>query len=44
MKVVIIGTTGFIGNSIYNYLGKTKEYDLTGISKNEIDCFTTKSN
>ena len=37
MKVVIIGNTGFIGNSIYNYLGKTKEYDLIGISKNEID-------
>ena len=37
MKVVIIGNTGFIGNSIYNYLDKTKEYDLIGISKNEID-------
>ena len=37
MKVVIIGNTGFIGHSIYNYLDKTKEYDLIGIPKNEID-------
>ena len=43
MKVVIIGNTGFIGNSIYNYLGKTKEYDLIGISKNEIDLSGEKS-
>ena len=43
MKVVIIGNTGFIGNSIYNYLDKTKEYDLIGISKNEIDLSGEKS-
>ena len=43
MKVVIIGNTGFIGNSIYSYLGKNKEYDLIGISKNEIDLSQEKS-
>jgi len=37
MKVVIIGNTGFIGHSIYNCLDKTKEYNLIGIPKNEID-------
>jgi len=43
MKVVIIGNTGFIGNSIYNYLDEAKEYDLIGISKNEIDLSGEKS-
>ena len=37
MKVVVIGNTGFIGNNIFNFLDKVKEYDLIGISKNEID-------
>ena len=43
MKVVVIGNTGFIGNSICNYLDKTKEYDLVGISKNEIDLMGKES-
>ena len=43
MKVVIIGNTGFIGESIYNYLDQIKEYDLIGISKNEIDLSGEKS-
>ena len=37
MKVVIVGSTGFIGSNIFNSLDKAKEYDLIGISKNEID-------
>ena len=37
MKVVVVGSTGFIGSNIFNSLDKAKEYDLIGISKNEID-------
>ena len=37
MKVVVVGSTGFIGSNIFNSLDKTKKYDLIGISKNEVD-------
>ena len=37
MKVVVVGSTGFIGSNIFNSLDKAKEDDLIGISKNEID-------
>jgi len=37
MKVVVIGSTGFIGSNIFYSLDKAKEYDLIGIAKNEVD-------
>jgi len=37
MKIVVIGSTGFIGSNIFNYLDKAKEHDLIGISRNEVD-------
>ncbi|MBC8461457.1 MAG: NAD-dependent epimerase/dehydratase family protein, partial [Deltaproteobacteria bacterium] len=37
MKVVIIGHTGFIGKNIFQFLESTKEYDLIGMSTDEID-------
>jgi len=43
MKVVIIGNTGFIGKNIFDYLDKTIEYNLQGISTNEIDLTKEKS-
>ena len=43
MKVVVVGSTGFIGSNIFNSLDKAKEYDLIGISKNEIDLSGEKS-
>ena len=43
MKVIIIGYTGFIGKNIIDYLDKTVEYNLQGISTNEIDLTKEKS-
>ena len=43
MKVIIIGYTGFIGKNIFDYLDKTAEYNLQGISTNEIDLTKEKS-
>lgn len=43
MKIILIGHTGFIGNNIYKYLSKTINYDLVGISRNEIDLTKQKS-
>ena len=37
MKIVVIGSTGFIGSNIFNSLDKDKEHDLIGISRNEVD-------
>jgi len=37
MKIVVIGSTGFIGNNIFKSLDKAKEHDLIGISRNEVD-------
>ena len=42
MKIVIIGHTGFIGKNIFENLIQSKEYDIVGLSTNEIDL--TKEN
>ena len=42
MQIVIIGHTGFIGKNIFENLIQSKEYDIVGLSTNEIDL--TKEN
>ena len=42
MKIVITGHTGFIGKNIFENLIQSKEYDIVGLSTNEIDL--TKEN
>ena len=37
MNIIILGHTGFIGSNIYQYLSSTGEYNVIGISTNEID-------
>jgi len=37
MKIVIIGSTGFIGSNIFNSLDKVKQHELIGISSKKID-------
>ena len=43
MKIVIVGHTGFIGNNIFQNLINNKEYEILGISTNEIDLTKEKS-
>jgi len=37
MRVIIIGSSGFIGSNIFNFLNKTKKYELIGITSSEVD-------
>jgi len=43
MRIVIIGHTGFIGKNIYRNLINNKEYEILGVSTNEIDLTEDKS-